>query len=123
MSIVLLPIVTFRVDESKILAHRLKVNGVNQDLTGWTLELYLDGSKLKTISTASDPATQGQVRDQVVAPGEYFFTILAADLAPLLAASPNRVRELRAHVRYTSPDASPPRIFSNVEFAFVVKSW
>ena len=114
-----LPDVTFRVDESKILSHKLKINGVTEDMTSWTVQLYVGGSLLKTITIASSQATQGRIKDQSTSPGQYYFTILASDLASLLQSAVEKSSD--AYVKFTTTDTSPPRVFSNVEFKFLVK--
>jgi hypothetical protein len=103
-----------RSDESKTLTHKLKVNGVSENMTGWTVELYLAGSLAKAITQASAPETAGRIKDQTASPGEYFFTLLAQDLAL------HKGRSVQAYVRYVTPEVSPPRVFSNVEFTLRV---
>jgi len=65
-------------------------------------------------------AQLGQIKNQTTNRGEYFFTLLAADLAPLAPAS-GQVKRLLAHVRYVTPETNPPRVFSNVEFTVDLK--
>jgi len=112
--------VTFRKDESKILAQKLLINNVVEDLTGWTIELYAEGTKIKTITLSSNQATQGIIRNQTTNKGEYFFTLLSADLTSLIGSVPER--RLISYVRYITTDVSPPRTFSNVEFVLIIKA-
>lgn len=119
LEIVKLADVHFRSNESRTIAHRLKTNSVAEDISGWTLELFADGSALKTITTASAAATEGQIKEQGSNPGEYFFTLLEADLVALLG-SEDRLR-VPCYIRYTSDETDPPRVFANVEFNLVIK--
>ena len=111
--------VEFRFDESKILAHKISINGVAVNLTGWTIQLYANTIPIKSITTGSASATQGKIKDQTATPGEYFFTLLATDLTSLKGSQ--SVARVPCYVKYTTPDVDPPRVFSNVEFILEIR--
>ena len=111
--------VEFRSDESKILAHKLSINAVAQNLTGWTIKLFANETLLKTITTASASTTQGKIKDQGANVGEYFFTLLSADLVTLKSGS--TIARVPCYVRYETGEIDPPRTFSNVEFILEIR--
>jgi len=117
--IITLPRVIFRKDESKAIKHIIKEDGAPIDLTGWIIELYINGVKLKTITTNSDPNVAGIISDQGSNTGEYFFVIRTEDITQFATS---KIRELQAYMRYITPETSPPRVFSNVEFIFELKN-
>jgi hypothetical protein len=108
----------FRSNESRALNHRLIYNGSPVDMSTWTIELWWNGSAQKSITTVSSAATQGKIQNQGTNLGQYFFTILAADLVALLGSNSTITVPMR--VRFVTPDTAPPRVFSNVVFAAVI---
>jgi len=100
----------FRKNESKAISHRLVRNSVNEDLTGWTIDLFVDFVLLKTISEATSGATIGLIKDQTGTPGEYYFTLLESDFVDLDPGT------YECYIRYNSPATIPPDKFANVIF-------
>ena len=116
-TITILPDIYLRSNESKALQHKLKINGITTSLVGWTIELYVSGTIYKTITEASDDTTAGIIKNQTTNTGEYEFVILAADWALIAACRP---LTLPCYVRYITPDVTPPKVFSNVEFNIIL---
>ena len=106
--------VYFRQNESKALDRKLLIDGVAKDLTGWSIELYINFKKLKTITEVTNGATEGLIKDQVITPGEFYFTILETDIADLTPG------KYPAYIRFLDSATVPPNVFSNVTFDFIV---
>lgn len=126
MPLVVLTDVALRSNDTRAIKHTLSERAGNlvspKDLTGWTIELYLGGTLVKTIDAASDPDADGRIENQTTDPGKYFFVLAPADLAPFAKAAPGDVNVVNAYVRYVTPEAAPPRTFSDVEFKLQLKT-
>lgn len=116
-TLVTLPEVWLRSNESKTLDFKLRINDTVQDLTGWTIELYLDNVLTRSITTVTAAATVGQIKDQTTNKGEFFFTLLAADLAALAVCPETNIG---AYIRFVT-GSTPPNDFSNVSFNILLK--
>lgn len=110
---------SFNSDESKAFTQTLTVNGVVQDMTGWTVKLYVGSplSLLKTITSASNGATTGQISSP--AAGVYYFVLLSSDLVSLLAGRTSA--SFPARIQYVSPATTPPNVF-DVDFTITVSA-
>jgi len=120
--------ISVRSTDSQSIKHRLLMGAdqgslANQDMSGWTCELFADDVLLKTITEASDGATLGKIENQTTSAGQYRFTLLPSDLAGIAAVaakSTGQTASVSCYVRYTSAQTDPPLIFS-VPFTLDVK--